>query len=294
MSGRLCRRCGGFLDDFLFNQGLEYHVGCEPKESQPVSVIFGSPGGLDPFTEQIRKDLTEVIKWADANSTRSLQAEIGPSELGNSCDRFIAYRLAQIPYVNTDTDPWPAIMGTAIHLWLEQAINRFQAEAGARRWTTELTTYPDLLTKGHLDLLDHWERMVCDWKSLGTTKMRQWRKEGPPQHNRDQVQLYAKGAIEAGHEIERVCLIGIPRAGWLRDMIVWTDVYRPDRAQAVLDRRDQIGYRVLDLDILNHPERFEDIPANSDNCSFCPFFRVEDRADGRPADETGCPGMPRS
>lgn len=292
MAGALCRKCGGVLAQVIRDMGLEYHIGCEPEEKQ-VPIVFGNPGGIDPFTEQVRKDLMEVIRWADANSTRSLQQEIGPSELGNECDRFIAYRLTQTPMVNTATDPWPAIVGTAIHAWLERAVNDFQAAAGAVRWSTEITTNPDLITKGHLDLFDHWEHMVCDWKSLGTTKMRAWKKSGPPEKHKDQVNLYAKGMIEAGHEVEKVCLIGIPRAGWLSDMSLWVDDYRPERAQAALDRRDQIGYRLLDLDILNHPERFEDIPAMSDNCSFCPFFRIENRGDGRAADQTGCPGVPR-
>ena len=292
MGRALCPKCGHVLDKFLVDQGADYHIGCEPEE-KPVPVVFGSPGGIDPFSEQIRKDLTEVIRWADEHSSRSQQTEIGPSELGNECDRFVAYRIAEVPFVNTDTDPWPAIVGTAIHMWLEKAFNDFQAFVGASRWSTELTTYPDLLTKGHLDLFDHWEHMVCDWKSLGTTKMRTWKKDGPPEKHKDQVNLYAKGMIEAGHEVKKVCLIGVPRAGWLKDMSVWVDDYRPERAQAALDRRDRIGYRLLDLDILSHPERFEDIPANSDNCSFCPFFRIENRGDGRAADLTGCPGMPR-
>jgi len=288
MAGALCRKCGGVLDRLLLDQGSEYHIGCEPKED-PVAVVFGNPGGRDPFAEQIRNDLIEVIRWADANSLRSQQQEIGPSEMGQACERFIAYRLAGVPPVNTMVDPWPAIVGTAIHNWLENAINKFQEFAGGVRWSTEVVVHPDKLVRGHMDLFDHWEHMVCDWKSLGPTKMKQWQKSGPPEHQKDQVNLYAKGVQRTGREVRKVCLIGIPRSGWLEDMEVWVDDYRPERAQAALDRMYRIQGVVDLLDVNNHPERFNDIPATPDMCTFCPYFRPAFR-EGHPADATGCPG----
>lgn len=274
------------MDKKFLGEHAEYHVGCEPQ-----LVTFAEPGGKDAFAERIRRDLIEVIRWADGDSERSKQVEPGPSEIGNPCDRFLAYRIAGVPAVNTYTDPWPAIVGTAIHQWLESAFQRFQAAAGAVRWSTELTVDPDPLVKGHLDLFDHWEYMVCDWKSLGTTKLRQWRKDGPPDNNIDQVNLYAKGRVNAGHEVRKVCLIGIPRAGWLDDMIVWVDDYRPERAQRALDRLYRVGQDLLRLDVLQHPQRFADIPVTPmDNCSWCPYWRPEGRDKERPADLTGCNG----
>lgn len=291
MAGALCRKCGVRLNKDALGQDAEYHIGCEPKE-KPVAVVFGDPGGpkpRDPQTEGLRRDLIDVIRWIDGNSDRSQQQEIGPSELGNECDRFIAYRLARMPEVNTMTDPWPAIVGTAIHLWLEAGFRKFQETAGIQRWDTETTVHPDPFIRGHMDLFDHWLFMVLDWKTMGPTKMKEWIKNGPPEKYKDQVNLYAKGKIAAGAEVRKVCLVGLPRSGWLEDMEVWVDDYRPERAQAALDRMYAIAQTVDALKLLEHPERFDVVPATPDMCTFCPFFRPV-RSEDRPADATGCPG----
>lgn len=287
MSRELCIKCGRIIDKRA-NPDADYHPGCEPK----VAVVFGNPDGMtvrDPFTEQIRMDLMEVIRWADANAARSQQTQIGPSELGHECDRYLAYKLANWPAVNTMTDPWPAIVGTAIHKWLEEAVNNFQQAAGARRWTTEVTVHPDNNVRGHMDLFDHWEHMVCDWKSLGPTKMKMWQKSGPPEKHKDQVNLYAKGVAELGREVRKVCLIGIPRAGWLSDMEVWVGDYEPDRAQRALERMYEIGGKVTEVDVFTNPHLFNEFTAVPDMCNFCPYFRPT-RREGTIADASGCPG----
>ncbi len=289
MGGALCRKCGGLLDPkFYAGTGEEWHIGCVPEEQ--VAVTFGHPGGMDPFTRQLRDDLVGVIRWIDSNSDRSQQEDVGPSEIGNPCDRFLAYRLAQWPTINTMTDPWPAIVGTAIHEWLDRGFRKFQETAGITRWSMETTVHPDPFIRGHMDLFDHWLYTVIDWKTLGPTKLKMWEKSGPPETNINQVNLYARGKAEAGERVEKVCLIGLPRSGWLEDMIVWVDDYRPERAQMALDRLYGVGQRVLDLDILSHPERFNDIVASPDMCTFCPFFQPTNRDSSSIANESGCPG----
>lgn len=295
MAGALCRKCGGLLDpDTYKDTGLEDHFGCEeqPVEAapEPAPVVFGNPGGVDPFTRQLRDDLVDVIRWYDAQSSRSQQQEIGPSEIGSECDRFLAYRLLNWPEVNTMTDPWPAIVGTAIHLWLEAAFQRFQEVSGVKRWDTETTVHPDPFIRGHMDLFDNWLFTVIDWKTLGVTKMRAWQKKGPTEKQKNQVNLYARGKVEAGAKVEKVCLVGLPRAGWLEDIEVWVDDYDPARAQAALDRLYGVGQQALDLDIVSNPHRFNDIAAEPDMCSFCPFFQPKNRDSSAIADGSGCPG----
>lgn len=293
MAGALCRKCGGILAQLLLDEGMEYHIGCEPRgEAVAVEPVqFGHPGGIDPETAALKRDLIDVIRWYDGQAARSQQKEIGPSEIGNECDRFLAYRLVGWPEINVFTDPWPAIVGTAIHLWLESAFRKFQEEAGIQRWDTETTVHPDPFVRGHMDLFDHWLFTVIDWKSLGVRKMREWQKRGKPTEKHiDQVNLYAKGKVEAGQEVRKVCLVGLPRAGWLEDMEIWVDDYRPERAQAALDRLYRVGQQALDLDVFNHPERFNDVAATPDMCTFCPFFQPTNRDSSAIADGSGCPG----
>ena len=75
---------------------------------------FGILGGSNPHATALKHELSQVILWNEHNAPRSLQRAIGPSELGDPCDRKLAYRIAGIEPVNFG-DPWPAIVGTSIH-----------------------------------------------------------------------------------------------------------------------------------------------------------------------------------
>lgn len=268
----LCRKCGRLLAPFLVDQGAEFHPTCEPTDPN------------DKLGQELLGDLTDVIKWTDANSARSMQATIGPSELGSLCDRKIAYRLAGAPEVNWWSDPLPAIVGTAVHTWLENAVTQFQKVHFMDRWLTEITVQPDPLVKGHCDLYDKDLRAVIDWKTVSPTKLKAWKSSGPPEHYKDQVNLYGRGLVNAGYEVSKVILVAVPRSGWLKDMQIWVDDYRPERAQAALDRMYAIANVMIKAgDDLS----FEEInSAPSGECAFCPYYRG---GDGR-ANQSGCPG----
>ena len=237
------------------------------------------------MAEEIQKELTEIIKWADATSPRSQQTALGPSEIGTPCERRLAYRLANLPPVNFNRDPWPAIVGTAIHQWLEGAVNRY----GDPRFETEAELMIDPALPGHSDLLR--ETTVVDYKTAGTDVMREVRKNGPSRSYKVQINLYGMGQVKRGKQIERVALVYLPRAGNLSGMYVWVDKYRPDVAQAALDRMYAVASGLIEVDIFNHPEIFNLIPAASDHCGFCPYYRKAGLMDSEVADETGCPGV---
>lgn len=268
----LCRKCGTLLDEHLTSTGQDYHPACSPTS---VNEALGT---------EVLSDLADVIKWTDNNSTRSLQTAIGPSELGSLCDRRIAYRIAGTPEANWWSDPLPAIVGTAVHTWLEKAVNSFQQAHFMDRWVTEITVQPDPLVKGHCDLYDKQSRAVIDWKTVSPTKLKSWKSSGPPEHYKDQVNLYGMGLIKAGFPVAKVMLVAVPRSGWLRDMQIWVDDYSPDRAQAALDRMYLIAGNMIKA---GDDLAFSEIPAVPGNeCSYCPWYRGGDKK----ADMSGCPG----
>lgn len=268
----LCRKCGRLLAQFLVDQGSDYHPSCQPQDPNEVMGV------------SLLSDLTDVIKWTDNNSARSIQTTIGPSELGSLCDRRIAYRLAGTPEANWWSDPLPAIVGTAVHAWLEKAVNSFQEVHFMDRWLTEITVQPDPLVKGHVDLYDRELKAIIDWKTVSPTKLKAWKSSGPPEHYKDQVNLYGRGAWNGGLEVAKVILVAVPRSGWLRDMQIWVDDYSPDRAQAALDRMYSIANVMIKAgDDLS----FEEIDsAPSGECAFCPWYRGGERR----ADMSGCSG----
>ena len=268
----LCRGCGRILAQVLIEQGQDYHPTCAPI----------SPN--EKLGAELLSDLTDVIKWTETNSARSIQTTIGPSELGSLCDRKIAYRLAGVPEANWWSDPLPAIVGTAVHTWLENAVTQFQQVHHMDRWLTEITVQPDPMVKGHCDLYDRQLGAVIDWKTVSPTKLKAWKSDGPPDHYKAQVNLYGKGLVNAGYPVNKVVLVAVPRSGWLKDMQVWVDDYRPELAKIVLDRMYGIANRMINAgDDLS----FEEInSAPSGECSFCPWYRGGSGKAGM----SGCPG----
>lgn len=249
--------------------------------------------GPDPADAELKQEIMDMILWADRNSPRSKQLAIGPSEVGDPCDRRIAYKLAGTPEINTYRDPWPAIVGTAIHAWLENGIQRYQdyhlGPDYHYPWLTELAVSPDPLVEGHSDVYNQNTQSVVDWKTCGVDAMRKYRKE-VPQGYRVQIQLYGLGHENAGRPVKDVILVFFPRSGWLGDMFIHREPYDRSVAEAALERMYSIGGQCLDLDVENEPQRFQDIEATpGDSCVWCPLFNKNLGPDICASDQ-GCPG----
>lgn len=245
----------------------------------------------DPAAANLKRELSDIVLWNERTSPRSRQQAIGPSEVGNICDRRIAYRIANVTGTNTYSDPWPAIVGTAIHNWLEQAINRFQRETGDRGWLPEVRVQPDEMVQGRSDLFHLPTGTVVDFKTTNADTMKKLKRGEPPSAGYiTQINLYGLGHEKAGRRVENVALVYYPRAGWLNDAFVWHAKYDRDIANAALRRLYGIGFKLVDLDIENHPEKFAEIPAiGGDSCVWCPMFNRDLDGDSV-ASEKGCPG----
>jgi len=254
-------------------------------------VTFDEPAGdMDGEAMAVRRELSDVILYAETNSERSQQVAIGPSEVGEPCDRRLGYRIAGIEPVN-EWDPWPAVVGTSIHTWLGDAFTAYEKFTNVGRYLTEAVVEPDDMVTGHSDLYDAERRMVIDWKTVSTKNLAKFKEEGPSESYVIQVNLYAMGQIKAGRPVDKVCLVALPRAGWLSGMYVWIDDYDPDIAQQALDRMYRIGGKLLDLDVISHPHRWAQVKATPSRlCGWCPFYR-QGGDDGRGADADGCPGL---
>lgn len=272
----------------VYEEGQTRHPTCY--DMGFLSYDFTGPGGgLDGEALTIKQELSDLILWADANSERSKQLAIGPSELGDECDRRLAYRIAGVSPVN-EFDPWPAIVGTSVHTWLDAAVRKYESFTRSGRYLTEMVVHPNDLIMGHSDLYDAKRKMIIDWKTVSAKNMTKFREEGPPDSYVTQINLYGMGQVNAGRPVEKVCLVALGRAGWLSDMYVWVDDYKPEIATWALDRVYRLGAMLLDLDIGNQPQRWSEIePTPSKLCGWCPFYRQNAR-DGQEADDNGCPG----
>jgi len=274
-----------------YEPGQTRHPTCYEISPGALIEFVDPPGSITGEALAVRKELTDVIGWADKNSSRSQQVAIGPSELGDACDRRLGYRIAGIPFAN-DYDHWPAVVGTAVHTWLEAAVTDYQRVHGLQRYLTERRVHPNDWVMGHSDLYDSERKMIIDWKTVSSKNLAKFKAEGPPESYVIQVNLYGMGQINAGFPVEKVCLVALPRAGWLSDMWVWVGDYDPTIAQLALDRVNNIGAKLIALDVIDNPHRWVEVEAQpSKLCGWCPFYRQGTPPDdGVGANEHGCPG----
>jgi hypothetical protein len=215
------------------------------------------------WTVQLAAELRRVVRTAAERAPRSQQVHLGPSEIGSACDREVAGKLAGLLRTNHVTDPWPSVVGTAVHAWMETA---FPAREEGHTGTADLF---DLETG---TLIDH--------KVLGRSSHDEITRNGPPAHYRAQLLLYARGYQLAGVPVRRVALAAWPRAGstlgglhvWGLDLGPETDAEVDELLNVTMPRR------YAQAEALRSGAPLRSIPSlPSSHCYFCPFYRPSDQ-----------------
>lgn len=246
------------------------------------------------MTDLLLGDLEAVIRDYARGAKRSQQRSIGPSEIGQSCERRLALTLLGTEPVNHDRDDWTSSVGTAIHSWMEgafQADNERRVAAGGHaRWLVEQTVNIEPGLDGHCDVYDLETHTVLDHKFPGVTSIRKYRKQGHPGKQYIwQAHLYGMGWANLGLPVRKVAISMYPRSGLIRDTWLWTQDYSPTIAQQALDRKWDL------LDLLNGAEHRDaltetvrGLERDTSFCSWCPFWTKLDRPAEDPS--SGCAG----
>jgi hypothetical protein len=233
----------------------------------------------------VAADIRDVIVSAARQAPRSQQQALGPSEIGEPCGRKLAYKLMRHTVSNPDADPWPSIVGTAVHAWLAEAFLGANTRLGRIRYLVErpLTIRPGLV--GTCDLYDADTAMVVDHKVPGTTSMNQAKKHGPSPGYIAQAHLYGYGYAQLGLPVRQVALALYPRAGLLSGLWIWSQPYDETVALNALARHDAILELATALRVDEQPDRYRLIPRTTGHaCTYCPYWRP-----GRDTGD-GCPG----
>ena len=249
------------------------------------------PAGLG--AEVIR----DVVSAALAVQPRSLQKEIGPSEIGVPCPRRLGYKFARVPPTGLAPIKWAAAVGTAVHREFTDWCHAYNERHGVARFLPDLRVYVgDLYAEfgggrpifGTLDALDVATGTVLDVKVPGTTQMKKHAGSNPENPVYDmQVDLYGNGCRNAGFPIKSVGILRLPRAGTDLSQAGWkARAHDPANGEAGLKRVGRLAKMVEagGADVLPL------LPAVEHYCSGCDWF------DPRSTDlRTGCPGaMPAS
>lgn len=200
--------------------------------------------GADPAT--VHADLLAIIEAAITNQPRSLQTTIGPSEIGNPCDRCLAHKLAGTP--EAPEIGWLPFIGTCVHEQLEDIFlrhentraslgmpGRFLAE---NRVTVGQIGQP---ITGSTDLFDTHTGTVIDWKIVGTTTLKTVRAHGAKPQYVKQAHLYGKGWEDAGYTVKSVLVVFLPRNDIsLRRGQRWQEPYNRAVAEAALEHANNL------------------------------------------------------
>jgi len=167
--------------------------------------------------EDPKELLLHVLHAQDASRDRSLQTEVGPSEIGG-CKRKVWYRLNAQPHTNENQSKLAAIMGTAIHAAIEEAIGALDPEGKEYLVETEVA-YGDM--KAHVDLFVPSTGAVIDWKTSKIKNLGYF----PSKQQRWQVQVYGYLLSKNGYDVKTVNLVAIARDGAEKDVKVHTEPY---------------------------------------------------------------------
>lgn len=255
--------------------------------------------GSDEVGELLAERIADLIVDTAHNSPRSLQKRLGPSEVGDPCERRLTYKLLDWPRVATEQDPAASIIGTGFHTWMEEAFGRRQAvlpDGRPRYKIEERVTVRDspieaAVVAGSCDLFDRATGTVWDWKLVGHTSQDEYRRKGPGPQYRTQAHLYGLGQENAGETVKRVAICFVARYHELR-VHVWTEPYQRQVAEQSLARLDAIRARLTSPEAAASdygPDWWSQIPTSEQaKCRFCPWFKP-----GSTDLTVGCPGVPK-
>jgi hypothetical protein len=228
--------------------------------------------GIDKI-DVVWPELLAIIRKAARESPRSLQEMIGPSELGRSCDRRIAYSVSKTKTADQESG-WKATVGTAIHAHLAQIFTGCDVNKATiqPRFLIEQRVMVGTIDGeecwGSADLFDIDSGTVFDWKTTGAKRLTGYRLRGPGEQYRVQAHCYGRGFALLGYTVNTVADVFLPRDGELGETYVWSEPYDESVAVAALSRATGLAQLVQ---VIGLQAVVDMTPACDDQwCPVCP------------------------
>ena len=229
----------------------------------------------------VRDALWKAVRDKEKFKPRTMQVRVGPSQVGNPCDRSLAFAVAEEAdrvdefypgfVYRPVSDPWRSIVGTAVHAWLDEACQR-----DPYRWITDkevtAAVRPSLGAResvsGRFDLYDTETHMLVDHKVLGKTSLLKLIRQGPKPEYRVQSHLYALGLTREGFPVKTVAIAAWARDGLVNDMYLWSEPYDYEVARLALGRLGEVRAAVAG------GAGMGSFPTNPVACRYCPLVDV--------------------
>lgn len=227
-----------------------------------------------------------IIKELTKPSERDKQRKVGPSELGDLCERCLAEKLLGV-HQEEKTYPLAPMIGTAFHLYLENVIGLKDYLKETKVTVGTIEGYGDI--RGTADGFDVSTGHVVDYKVLSKKKIKAFSSATFFDDNRNpefysdsltegqlkkyyyQMQLYGLGMENAGYEVNHTSLVLFPRDCTVESVMAASHElcfkYNRKAALAVLERANQIfKWAINNWNIL---EELDSHPG----CYYCAFKR---------------------
>jgi hypothetical protein len=232
----------------------------------------------------LKQQLVTVVRDFCQSRPRATQVAIGPSEIGNPCDRALALKSLGYPDHDAGThftgDPWASFVGSAVHARLEKAFLRDNAQhaddMNEQRWRIETRVEVATGISGTADLYNAETRTVIDHKVPGDYIYKKALAGDVSETYLTQLQCYGYGFTRLGFPVSNVAL-----AFWQRGngahlnglhVMVWP--YDPGTVHNALTRWYQLSNAAADLDLERFPERAVLLATADAPCRWCPFLKV--------------------
>lgn len=200
-----------------------------------------------------------IIRELTKPSERDKQRKVGPSELGDLCERCLAEKLSGV-HEEEKTHPLAPMIGTAFHLYLENTIGLEGYLKETRVTVGTIEGYGEI--RGTADGFDVSTGHVVDYKVLSKKKIKAFSSatffdedrnpefysdsmtEGQLKKYYYQMMLYGLGMENAGYEVNHTSLILFPRDATIESVTTATHElcfkYNREAALAVLERANEI------------------------------------------------------
>lgn len=240
----------------------------------------------------LKTKLTSTVSRFAARQPRQRQTAIGASELGNPCDRALAWKSLGFTgdaAVNRQ-DPWAAFLGTAVHARLEKVFHEDNVQNDDVHFTvnwhieTSVELAPGI--RGTADLYDVETQTVIDHKVPADSVYKKAVAGDINPTYYVQIQAYGYGFAAAGFDVKNVAIAFWPRGTGARLSALHVVTWPYDRAvtENALNRWYALVGAAIDLDLEHYPQRGTLLATADGPCRWCPFF---DLTGNRPAQ-----GMP--
>jgi len=226
-----------------------------------------------------KADYFATIENAIATQPRTLQLEIGPSEIGMECEHCLAARLMGWPQERDAA--WLPFVGTSVHAQLEEI---FQPP----RWITETRVVVGSILgqqiSGTSDLYDLEENVVVDHKIVGQSTLLK-AKKGPTPTYRRQAHLYGLGFFRLGFDVKKVVISYLPRNSPILRSGVWhEEEWDPSVALAALDRAERLAEKLMAFASVEERDAYITNLPRAQGCYSCK--RYADRPTKAPKTQT--------